>query len=48
MHLEKLHDIGLLPVGTLKPGKSLLVVTQSQVRIDEGCCRNVTGLLAPF
>lgn len=48
MYLEKLQNAGLLLVAALKPGKSLLVVAESQISIYKGGSRNVACLLAPF
>ena len=36
MHFEELQNVGLLVVGPLKPDKCLVIVTESQVGVNEG------------
>jgi hypothetical protein len=46
MHFEELQNVGLLLVGPLKPDKCLVIVTESQVGVNEGASRNKITLPA--
>ena len=46
MHSKKLENAGLLLVGTVKPNERLIVVMESDVRIDKNASRNIACLPA--
>src|SRR5260370_33034501 len=48
MYFEPQQNVGVFLVGSLKPGKCLVVVAESQISVHKGGSRNVPGLLAFF
>src|SRR5262249_25264201 len=48
LHLDPLQNICMLLVGSLKPGKYLVVIAESDIGLDKRCSRNVLLLPALF
>jgi hypothetical protein len=46
MHFKKLENAGLLLVSTVKPNERLIVVVESEVRIDKSAGGNIACLPA--